>query len=527
MRHSTILTWVLAALGLGATACGSDITVLGGTGQGGSTAAGHGPGGSGAGGAGATGNWGGYGNYGGSSGAFGGYGNYGGYGAFGAYGGFGAFGAYGGFGAQGGYGNYGGFGAGGGGGTGPTCQDLGLTECNGQCVDTATNHEHCSGCNLPCHPDETCVNSHCQCSGGLCGVCGIVDLGSTVPQSVNGTTVGASNVIHPTCGAPADGPDAGFTFTAPATDSYSFDTFGSAFDTILHVHNLSCAELQCNDDTQGQQSQVTVALTAGQQVLVVVDGWNNASGTFTLHIGQPMPCPTGALGSFVPQTATGTTSGSSSRTGSCGGVSGPEASYTFTAPATALYLFDTIGSAFDTILYVRDGGCDGQELACNNDSSGTASAVAVNLYAGQQVVVFVDGAYGQAGAYALNVSYAPPCPELDLGSVVPVIVSGTTVGALNLYTGSCGGGTAPEHSYSFTAPAAATYTFSTAGSSLDTVLYVRSATCNGPQLGCNDDTPPGQTSRVTVALAAGQTVVVVVDGFGANSGTYSLSVTSP
>jgi hypothetical protein len=65
---------------------------------------------------------------------------------------------------------------------------------------------------------------------------------------------------------------------------------------------------------------------------------------------------------------------------------------------------------------------------------------------------------------------------------------------------------------------AGTYTFSTLGSAIPTALYIRD-TCTGTELACDD-------SKVTLALAQGQHVVVFIDG-GAPGvcGDHTLAVT--
>jgi hypothetical protein len=77
--------------------------------------------------------------------------------------------------------------------------------------------------------------------------------------------------------------------------------------------------------------------------------------------------------------------------------------------------------------------------------------------------------------------------------------------------------------YEFTAPADGTYTFDTVGSLYDTVLYVLDG-CEGAELDCDDDSAVGTQSEVVLTLTAGQTVIVVVDGFSSNSGDYVLNV---
>src|SRR5205814_318765 len=72
-----------------------------------------------------------------------------------------------------------------------------------------------------------------------------------------------------------------------------------------------------------------------------------------------------------------------------------------------------------------------------------------------------------------------------------------------------------------------------AGTSFDTVLYLRSGACaSGPEAGCNDDACANSTglfraSRLTPTVTAGQTYFIVVDGYGGAHGTFSLTVTPP
>jgi hypothetical protein len=113
----------------------------------------------------------------------------------------------------------------------------------------------------------------------------------------------------------------------------------------------------------------------------------------------------------------------------------------------------------------------------------------------------------------------------QLGSALPVKVSGTTVGNADLFDLSCGNGNAPDASYAFQAPSAGKYQFDTAGSSFNTVLEIRIGGPSGPNLGCSDDFGGAYSSQVTVTLAQGQNVVVIVDGKNLSQGTYNLNVT--
>lgn len=61
-----------------------------------------------------------------------------------------------------------------------------------------------------------------------------------------------------------------------------------------------------------------------------------------------------------------------------------ESTLSFTAPETGAYAFDTAGSVHDTVVYVLNGGCKGEELACNDDfgNDNRQSRAIVSLTAG-------------------------------------------------------------------------------------------------------------------------------------------------
>lgn len=91
--------------------------------------------------------------------------------------------------------------------------------------------------------------------------------------------------------------------------------------------------------------------------------------------------------------------------------------------------------------------------------------------------------------------------------------------------GRCGGRSGADVSVEWTAGAAGTYSFDTAGSEIDTVIYVLDG-CGGTELACNDDdVGEVEQARVEVTLDAGQTVIVVIDGFsGLHLGQARLTI---
>lgn len=115
------------------------------------------------------------------------------------------------------------------------------------------------------------------------------------------------------------------------------------------------------------------------------------------------------------------------------------------------------------------------------------------------------------------------CADGDLGSAVGAAVAmGTTLGAGDDFTPSCSGpGNDEDVQFQWTAPADGAFTFDTVGSDFDTVLMVL-VDCGGSELNCNDDTMM-LLSEVTVDLLAGQSVLVVIDGWQ-ETGNYVLNI---
>jgi hypothetical protein len=139
------------------------------------------------------------------------------------------------------------------------------------------------------------------------------DLGVALGSPVaTGHTGGLSNEYQPTCVGNSVAPEATYTWTAPSTGSFVFDTMGSGFDTVLEIRRYSDnLSLGCNDDSSGLQSRVTVSLSAGQTVLVVIDGYGSSTGTYRLNIAGGGPAP----GCGSPTSQVPTMTGSASPTG--------------------------------------------------------------------------------------------------------------------------------------------------------------------------------------------------------------------
>ncbi|HYO65617.1 MAG TPA: ELWxxDGT repeat protein, partial [Archangium sp.] len=112
----------------------------------------------------------------------------------------------------------------------------------------------------------------------------------------------------------------------------------------------------------------------------------------------------------------------------------------------------------------------------------------------------------------------------NLGSALgPSLAQGNTCGRSNKLAPTCGSSNAPDQLYRWTAPYTGTFTFTTAGSSYDTVLQLVDPS-TGASLGCNDDAPGSRHSSVSVSLSAGQQVRLSVDGYSTSCGAFTLNI---
>ncbi len=256
-----------------------------------------------------------------------------------------------------------------------------------------------------------------------------------------------------------------------------------------------------------------------------------------------------------PAIATGTNAGAPrDRTGSCAG-DGREVVFLWEAPSTAVYVFDTLGSTYDTVLYAYADSCEGAELDCNDDAftgdDRLRSQLTLVLDAGDQIVLVLDG-YGSrsVGDYQLNVEQnaieicdngedddldeaidcfdpdcagsdactSTDCPDIDAGEDVgESVVSGTTLEQTYAHAGTCGGEGARDVSIQWTAPETGTWIFDATDADFDAVLYALNG-CGGGEIACDAG------GLLELDLEGGDAVVVVVDGFDGAAGEFDLAV---
>jgi hypothetical protein len=221
-------------------------------------------------------------------------------------------------------------------------------------------------------------------------------------------------------------------------------------------------------------------------------------------------CPTEYIGSALGTVAEGSSYGlPAGRTASCG-FGNAEVSFEWQSPSAGSYVFDTVGSDFDTVLAVRASGCAGPEIACNDDTYGVASAVRMYLAEGESVILSLTDLSGVGGRFALNISStsSDECLVADIGSAMgDVVLDGSLGTAGPGLTNQCGGAGLASV-VAWTAPYAGQFLFRTRNSGFDPVLDVRFS-CLGTAFECNDDYE-GLESGVSLWLEERARILVVV-----------------
>lgn len=91
----------------------------------------------------------------------------------------------------------------------------------------------------------------------------------------------------PACGNQSRGKSVWYRFTAPASGTFTANTFGSNYDTILAAYAGSCgalSQISCNDDAVGAQSRVSFQTVAGATYYFLVTAYRTDGGTLVFQL---------------------------------------------------------------------------------------------------------------------------------------------------------------------------------------------------------------------------------------------------
>lgn len=109
---------------------------------------------------------------------------------------------------------------------------VGSTLCNGECVDTQEDPNHCNGCNLKCGGDGTCA-----CTGGACSG-GTVYFSEDFSDNFKGWTLGTEWAIGPAVqgsGQQAGNPDPAMDHSASSDNGIAGVVIGGNYSTSMHA----------------------------------------------------------------------------------------------------------------------------------------------------------------------------------------------------------------------------------------------------------------------------------------------------
>ncbi|MEO6002116.1 MAG: PQQ-binding-like beta-propeller repeat protein [Opitutus sp.] len=197
--------------------------------------------------------------------------------------------------------------------------------------------------------------------------------------------------------------------------------------------------------------------------------------------------------------------------------------WTWTAPSSSQVAFDTIGSAYDTALAVYTGSTLGtlQAVASNDNASGTASRVLIDVTGGTTYQIAVTGKNNASGYTALRIGTVPANDDFANAKLLTgesFIESSTLLNASRESAEKNPTNTAAGHSvwFRWVAPKSGSFILSPFATSINTIVAVYTGTTlSGATLVTSNDNPPANPSNsdalVTFSAAANATYYFSVD----------------
>ncbi len=359
--------------------------------------------------------------------------------------------------------------------------------------------------------DPTCksasdVSEACPTSEGVT----LVTMATTT-----GDTTTAVDDVTPSC-AFAGAHDLTYRIDVPHLDSLSVGvTTTTGWDDVVAIYDSTCTgtDLQCQFFT----TPIAMTNVAAGVYYVVVD--SDTTGTFSQgpfslnvsgHITNGASCENqlSQAGAFTCNSGY-----------ACKGTVGSRTCQ----PALCSDGIDNDGDG--KIDYPFDPGCDSPGDDTENDPA-TEPVCADGMDNDGDGTIDFPADYGCAAASGTSEVFC--IGETDPTSLITTATTtGTTAGAANdIQPGCSAASVAPDKVFALQLPVSVqTLTVDLLGSSYDTVLTVRDASC-AMELGCDDDTPNPfslQSTVVLTNLTAGG-YAIDVDGYSSNSGAFTLNV---
>jgi|JI10StandDraft_1071094.scaffolds.fasta_scaffold03329_6 hypothetical protein len=328
----------------------------------------------------------------------------------------------------------------------------------------------------------------------------------TAPATA-GTTVGASNSLTPTCGSSSHtAPERVHQLNLAVPVANLRVNLTATWDAATSLRDAQCGTtLTCSDPNAFTRAN----LTPGGYT-IIVDGWGSGSGAYTLNVAGDLLAGGACNDPLVAAGVLACPSGYS-----CQGTAGAETCQ----PAACNDAIDADGDGFGG--YPADPGCvspsDNDETdACPSGPGCPQCSDDLDNDTDGQIDWPMDLGCGAASS---DTELGCPAETDPLVVITGPATSGTTVGASNSLTPTCGSSshTAPERVHILNLPVAVATLSVNLTSSFDAATSMTDITC-GTTVQCSD---PNSFTRTNVPAGA---YAISVDGWSSGSGTYTLNV---
>lgn len=207
--------------------------------------------------------------------------------------------------------------------------------------------------------------------------------------------------------------------------------------------------------------------------------------------------------------------------------------WSWTPSASANVTFDTTGSGIDTLLAIYRVNALGslEAIASNDNFSGTASRVQLNVTGGVPYQIAVDGKDGATGLVLLNIGSVPANDNFAGAQVVSgesVLVETTNANASReagepFILGNTGG---RSLWYQWTAPSTKRFQISAYSIDVDTLaaVYTGNSLASLTLVNASDNTGANTSALVTIEATAGTPYYIAIDAKESLSGSITFTI---
>lgn len=333
-------------------------------------------------------------------------------------------------------------------------------------------------------------------------------------QSINDSTTAATDDLVPNCGTTISAAGVWYAFTGTGGFVYMTTCGGTTdYDSKLNVYTNDCDSLVCvagNDDSEfcGLASEVLFPTLTGANYYVLVQGYNDDQGHFTLS----MDCP-----DCVP----------------------PQNTSIVTLDTMALVFWDSFNPAGDYLIEYGPGGFTPGTgtVITGTDGVDGPPAMITGLAPGTDYDIYVSADCGgstsvEIGPYGFTTNTDPAPVNAFCFTATPITCGaslvGTTNGSIVTPGPTCASANinTPGVWYSFTGNGDDVLLSTCNQANYDSKISVFTGDCDSLVCAGGNDDGPGcaLTSQVILPTTPGTEYLVLVHGYDGSTGDFTLSM---